>query len=149
MQQHFRFRVTGDDRLSNRGKDEKFENVLLGAVDEAFSLLGEEVKKALYFHLEHDLLIAKQDIPDRIDDFSDALERVFGIGARQLELLIMQKLHQKISASYKWEGPNWLIPDLTFVKYVKLMELSYNDQGKKIGNLEIMVADEEEQQQKV
>ena len=134
--------------MSNKKKGEKFEDTLLCAIDDAFSLLGEEVKKALYFHLEHDLLIARQDIPDRIDDFSDALERVFGIGARQLELLIMQALKQKISASYKWEGPSWLIPDLTFVKYVTLMELSYNDQGK-VGNVEIMVADEEKQQQKV
>jgi hypothetical protein len=143
-----RMHVIGDGRLINEKKAEKFEDILLDAIDDAFSLLGEEVKKSLYLHLAHDLLLAKQDIPDRISDFSDALERLFGIGARQLELLIMQKLHQKISASYKWEGPSWLIPDLTFVKYVQLMDLSYNDQGK-VGNVEIVVEDAKKQEQKV
>jgi hypothetical protein len=143
-----RMHVSGAGRLISEKKAEKFEDLLLDAIDEALMLLGEEVKKSLYLHLAHDLLVAKQDIPDRISDFSDALERIFGIGARQLELLIMQKLQQKISASYKWEGPSWLIPDLTFVKYVQLMEISYNDQGK-IGNVEIIVEDAEKQEQKI
>jgi hypothetical protein len=141
-------RVIGDRRLSREKKAEKFEDILLGAVDDAFSMLGEDVKKALYFHLEHDLMITKRDIPDRIGDFANAIESIFGIGARQLELLIMMNLNQKISASYKWDGPSWLIPDLTFVKYVKLMELSVDNQAK-VGNVEIIIADEEKQQQKV
>lgn len=140
--------ITGDGGLSSEKKGEKFEEILLCTIDDAFSSLGENVKKSLYFHLENDFLIAKQDIPYRINDFSDALERIFGLGARQLELLIMRKLHKKISASISWEGPSWLIPDLTFRKYVALMELSYNDKGK-VGNVEIMVEDEEKQQIKI
>ena len=73
----------------NNGR-KKFETVLVEAVDEAFSTLGESVKTSIYFHLEHKFIIPKQDIPYRIDDFSDALERIFGIAAKHLEILIMK-----------------------------------------------------------
>ncbi len=108
----------------------KFDELLQNSVDEAFSSLGELVKKSIYFHLEHNFLITKQDIPRKIDDFSDALERIFGSGARHLELLIMRNLHMKVDCSYKWEGPKWLVPDLTFKEYVELTRIHYEDKEK-------------------
>ena len=92
----------------NNGR-KKFDAVLLEAIDDAFSTLGENVKTSLYFHLEHKLIIPKQDIPYRIDDFSDALELIFGVAAKRLEILIMKKLHEKISCLYEWNGPSWLV----------------------------------------
>ena len=59
-----------DEQLSRNVGRKKFETVLLEAVDEAFSSLGERVKTAIYFHLEHKFIIPKQNIPYRIDDFS-------------------------------------------------------------------------------
>ncbi len=131
----------------SKEKNQRFEEVLLCAIDDAFLSLGEKVKFSLFYCLEHDYLIARREIPYRICDFSNALERIFGIGTRQLELLIMQKLNQKIKASYEWQGPSWLIPDLTFTKYVTLMEIFYNNRGK-VDNLEIMVEDGQKQQEK-
>lgn len=131
----------------NRG-GEKFEQILLDSIDEAFSTLGESVKKSIYFHLEHKFMIARQDIPYSIDNFSDALERIFGLGARHLEILIMKKLHEKITCFYEWNGPSWLVPDLTFRKYVELMRLCYEDKGK-IGEVEVWIDAEEKQEQHV
>jgi hypothetical protein len=113
--------------LSKNCEGKKFELVLLETIDEALSALGENVKKTIYFHLQQKFLIAKQDIPNKIDDFSDALEKIFGLGARTLEILIMAKLHQKIRPRYKWEGPHWLVPEITFSQYVELLKLSYED----------------------
>jgi hypothetical protein len=125
--------------------EKKFDKILQESVDSAFSLLGEKSKTAIYLYLKNKFMITEQDIPKRLEDFSDALEQLFGLGARHLEILIMKELNEKISSTYTWEGPSWLVPDLTFRKYVILMELSYNDRGK-IGDFEIVVEDEEKQQ---
>jgi hypothetical protein len=137
-----------DEQLSRNNECKKFEAVLLEAVDEAFLSLGESVKASIYFHLEHKFIIPKQDIPYRIDDFSDALERIFGVAAKYLEILIMKKLHEKIACFYEWDGPSWLVPDLTFSRYVELMSLYHESKGK-TGKLEVWVDAEEKQKQHV
>jgi hypothetical protein len=126
----------------------KFEQILQDSIDEAFLTLGESVKTAIYFHLEHKFMIVRQEIPSRIDDFSDSLERIFGLGARHLEVMIMKNLHNKISCFYEWNGPNWLVPDLTFKQYVELARLCYEDK-RKIGEIEVLVIAEEKQEQHV
>ena len=124
--------------LSKNCEDMKFELVLLETIEEALSILGENAKKSIYFHLQQKFLIAKQDIPFKIDDFSDALEKIFGLGACSLEILIMAKLQQRIRAFYKWEGPTWLVPELTFSQYVALLRLFSEEDGK-IGPVEVII----------
>jgi ribosomal protein L23 len=131
--------------LDKNSNDEKFDKILLEAVDEAFAVLGESVKTAIYFHLEHKFFIAKQEIPHRIDDFSDALERIFNVGARNLEILVMKKLNERISCSYEWNGPSWLIPDLTFSQYIELARLHHEDK-RKIADLEVIIDAEQKQE---
>jgi hypothetical protein len=135
-----------DEHLSSNNGRKKFEVALLEAMDDAFSSLGESVKAQIYFHLEHKFVIPKQDIPYRIDDFSAALERIFGTAAKHLEILIMKKLNEKVTCSYEWEGPSWLVPDLTFKQYVELSRIGYEDKGK-IGKVEVWVNAEEKQKQ--
>jgi len=132
--------------LSRNNGRKKFETVLLEAVDDAFSSLGENVKTPIYFHLEHTFIIPKQDIPYRIDDFSDALELIFGVAAKHLEILVMKKLHEKISCLYEWSGPSWLVPDFSFKQYVELLRLYYEGKGKS-GKLEVWINAEEKQKQ--
>ena len=137
-----------DEYLNKNKRCEKFEEILQGSIDEAFCTLGESVKTAIYFHLDHKFMIAREDIAYRIDDFSDALERIFGLGARHLEVLIMKNLHNKISCFYEWDGPNWLIPNLTFKMYIDLARLCCEDNGK-IGEIEVLVVAEQRQEQRV
>ena len=73
-----------------------FEEVLLEAIDDGFSLLGESGKLAIYFYLEDNYNISKQDIPDRIEYFAEALEAIFGYGAKLLEINIMKNLFRKM-----------------------------------------------------
>ena len=133
--------------MDKKNHSKKFEEVLQDSIDEAFSSLGEAVKASIYFHLEHKFLIKRQDIPLRIEDFSDALERIFGLGAKHLELLIMKNLNEKVNCLYRWEGPRWLVPDLTFKKYVELIRIGY-DYEEKIGTVEVMVDAGEQQEQR-
>ena len=132
--------------MNSNGENKKFDAILLEAVDSAFSTLGEKAKTSIYLHLEYKFIIPKQDIPYRIDDFSCALERIFGIAAKFLEILIMQRLYEKTPCFYEWSGPNWLIPDLTFRQYVELTRLCFEDKGA-TGKLEVMVNAEEKQKQ--
>lgn len=124
----------------------KFEDVLLEAIDGALSTLGENVKRVIYFHLAQKFMIAKKDIPYKIEEFSDVLDQIFGVGARNLEILIMAKLHAKMNCVYEWKGPNWLIPNLTFSQYVELLKLSFEDKNK-IGEIEVWINAEEQKQQ--
>jgi hypothetical protein len=130
--------------LNRINSDKTFDKILNESIDSAFSILGEQSKNAIYNYLQKKFGINKQDIPQKLDDFSHALEEVFGLGARHLEILIMKKLHEKICSTYKWEGPSWLLPDLTFRKYVLLMELAYTGKTK-TADVAIMVNEEEEQ----
>lgn len=124
----------------------KFATILLDSIDEALSSLGQNVKVSVYFHLESKFSVPRQDIPDRIEDFSNALEQIFGQASRQLEILIIKHLHQKINLNYKWAGPNWLVPNLTFEKYVKLARLSVEGSGK-TGKVEVMLDEGEKPKQ--
>lgn len=123
--------------LAKTKKESKFDAVLLDAIDTAFSALGQNVKFAIYFNLESKFGLAKQDIPDRITDFSDALDKIFGQAARSLEILIMKYLNDKVKCNYEWVGPKWLVPDLTFEKYIKLVRISVEDSGK-TGEVEVL-----------
>jgi hypothetical protein len=50
----------------------------------------------------------------------------------------MKCLNQQVECSYNWVGPKWLVPDLTFTKYVKLLELWYEDTEKN-GKMEVIL----------
>jgi hypothetical protein len=95
-------------------RDDKFEIIIREAVDEIFSSLGQSAKQAIYFQLKHTFKIKKQDIPFKIEDFANALEQIFGAGAKFIELRIIETLHEKI--------PNFMyspkIEDLVFIEYV-------------------------------
>ena len=108
-------------------KDEAFDQILLEAIDEGLLSLGESAKKATLFHLEDHFKIRKSDIPSRIEGFADALEKIFGPGARLVEILIMKSLHTKIGVACKWsyyKNPlnKQVAPEVTFQKFVGLMQ---------------------------
>jgi hypothetical protein len=91
-----------------------FEKVLLEAVDEALGLLGDSAKQSTYFHLEHKFKIARKDIPQNISDFEAGLEKIFGVGAKYLEISIMKKLYEKTGKPLEWDESE----ELAFTKYV-------------------------------
>jgi hypothetical protein len=126
--------------LAKTNNEKKFDNVLLDAIDLAFSALGQNVKFTIYFNLETKFELPKKTIPDRISDFSNALDQIFGQAARSLEILIMKYLNDKVKCNYSWVGPKWLVPDLTFEKYINLVRMSVEGSGK-IGDVEVLLND--------
>ena len=122
--------------LTEVRKELEFNKILLEAIDEALLSLGELAKASLYLHLQNDFALPKHQIPVRIVDFVDALERIFGQAALQLQILIMKCLNEKVQGSYEWSGPRWLVPDLTFTKYIKLMRVYWTD-ADNTGDVEV------------
>jgi hypothetical protein len=81
-----------------------FIEVLQNAVDEALSTLGEEGKQAVYNHLERKYNLPKEEIPYRIDAFSEALETLFGTASKILQALIMKHMFKRIRQPIKLVG---------------------------------------------
>jgi CheY-like chemotaxis protein len=69
-----------------------FDEVLVNATDFVFHSLGESCQRALYFHLKKTFHIRRDEIPERIAEFDDALKFIFKDGAVFLEKSILQKV---------------------------------------------------------
>lgn len=135
--------------LAKPRQPEDFDGILIEAIDEALSSLGEDVKKSIYFHLGDLFKIERQEIPVRLNDFSSALEKIFGLGARHLEIMFMKRLHEKVKVTCKWpeyEWPlsKWIVPEMTFQKYVQLTRQKFETANRKKIEMGILVNEHEE-----
>jgi hypothetical protein len=72
-----------------------FNELLLDALDAALSSLGAQTKQAIYSQLEKNYNLKKETIPEHLEEFSEALTKIFGISALLLEIKIMSALHRK------------------------------------------------------
>lgn len=106
----------------------EFNRLLQGAIDEALVSLGESVKQAIYFHIEVKFKVPKDNICENLEEFQLGLEKIFGVGARFIEILIMKNLHAKIGLPLDINGA-----ELEFVKYVNAAEKSYLSETLKVG----------------
>ena len=78
-----------------------FETILLEAIDEGLRVLGEGGKHMVFFYLERNYSIRKQDIPRNLEAFAFGLEKIFGAGAPVLEKMILKCIYSKLGLKYK------------------------------------------------
>ena len=102
-------------------KDRKFDKLLLDATDLALTSLGESAKQSIYFHIEKKFGLSGNGIPENLEEFQAGLEKIFGIGARFIEILIMKNLYAKIGAQLEMDKDC----KLEFVEYVAAAKRSY------------------------
>lgn len=98
-----------------------FEKLLLQAVDEGLSSLGESAKQAIYFHLEKSFNAKKKKIPFEIEAFVNGIEKIFGLGATFLEVLIVRRLYERVGRVFEWDEST----DFTFTECVAVAERSF------------------------
>jgi len=98
-----------------------FEKLLLEAVDEGLSSLCSSSKQTIYSLLENTFNINRQDIPSKIEEFADALEKIFGFGAKVIEILIMERLNEKVGGAVEYPEHE----DLVFAEYVAAARQSF------------------------
>jgi hypothetical protein len=109
--------------LSLFGKD--FERLLLDAIDEGLSSLGESSKQTIYYHLERSFNLRREDIPTRIIAFTQAIENIFGVGANFVEILIMKKLYEKIGGILIWNESE----RFGFMEYLAKAKRAFNEKN--------------------
>ena len=107
-------------KAENRTMD--FEELLMEAIDEGLSLLGESSKQVVYCYLEKTFKINRLDIPYRIEEFIDVIERMFGNGAKILEIQIMKCLFKKVGYTVKHYTKQ---KNLTFTAYITAIKQQY------------------------
>ncbi len=98
-------------------RSREFNKLLVSAIDEALNSLGTSVKQSIYFHIENKFSVARNEIPENLIEFQGGLEKIFGTGARFIEILIMKNLHSKIGLPLIMENEQ-----LEFVKYVDVVK---------------------------
>ena len=88
---------------------------IVEAVDASLDSFGASVKQVVYYQLEKSYHVRKQDIPRRIEEFVTAVEGIFGVGARLIEMRILETLYARTSGfAYFPESQ-----DLVFKDYVR------------------------------
>jgi hypothetical protein len=105
--------------MAEESKD--FDKLLLDSIDEALLSLGESAKQSVYFHLENSFKLTRRDIPQKLPDFQTAMEKLFGIGSRFIEILVMKNLYSKIGHPLNIKNNE----QLEFIKYVKAAKRSF------------------------
>jgi hypothetical protein len=72
-----------------------FDKLLLCAIDEALNSLGKSVRQAIYFYIENQFSVPRNEIPRNLQQFQEGLERIFGAGVQFVESLIIKNLATK------------------------------------------------------
>jgi hypothetical protein len=90
-----------------------FDKIIMEAIEEGLAVLGKSGKQTVYFHLENNCSIKKQEIPQKLEAFAKGLENMFGVGAIVLENLIIRSLYSKLGIEYEE------IKDYEFIDYLK------------------------------
>lgn len=111
---------SAQEKNTKNPKTKQFNELLLTAIDNAFTSLGESVKKSIYFHLEERFSLKRTQIPSQLKKFQDAIEQIFGSGARFLEILIMKNLYKLSGISIKIEDTQ-----ICFIDYVKEVKQAF------------------------
>jgi len=106
-----------------------FEKTLLKAVDHALLSLGESPRRAIYYHLDKSFKLQREEIPEDTDEFSQALNSIFGPGAEVIKRIIVKNLYSKLNLDFEERTR------FEFVDYISLArELSKREQQRsKVG----------------
>ena len=128
-----------------------FDAFLLDSVDEVFFNLSEGAKVSIYFYIENKCKIRRCDIPQKIAEFSVALEQIFGLGTRFIEIMLMKNLHDKIGIVCDVESMKLINNEFSFQTYAWLMKRNFIEIGAGTslneGEIEVFVDTDKTQKQ--
>jgi hypothetical protein len=114
----------------NQESEEKFFSILSEAIDETLTSLGEPVKNAVYSNLQSKFKMSKDEIPERISEFSDIIHKIFGSGACRLEIKFMKAISSRVDFETEWPKQDpalskWILSDVTFPEFVYNLRMNY------------------------
>jgi hypothetical protein len=77
-----------------------FDNLLLDCIDEALTnLFSARVRESVYDHMERNYSIARDEIPNHLDDLITLLQRNFGSGSKVIGRAVAKGMYTKLD----WE----------------------------------------------
>ena len=90
----------------------KFKCLLVKAVDESLSFLGDSAKCSIYFYLETSFGIKREEIPKKPEVFAEKLEELFKDGSCYIKRLILKRLYESVGLELKCKK------DYSFADYI-------------------------------
>jgi hypothetical protein len=81
--------------VESNGSESSIDELIFQTIDEALSILGKRSREAIYYFLESDYGLSKEEIPSNLNRFHEALRMIFGAGAYALEKHIRSCLEKK------------------------------------------------------
>lgn len=95
-----------------------FKKVLLEALDEGLSTIGESARKAIYFHLQNLYSLKREEIPDNPKAFVEGLRKIFGLGAEVIEKAVIKSLYSKLEIKFEERKGYGFIEYLTYAMQI-------------------------------
>jgi len=97
---------------SHRNIEHEFDRLLVESLDENVAMiLGEIAKKVVYEILEKKYTIARNRIPERLNELTSAFETMFGaVSSTIIVRVIVKRLYSELGLTYV-ERPDWRLPD--------------------------------------
>jgi adenylate kinase family enzyme len=81
-------------------KSTEFSETLLRAVDEGLLVPGEIVRAAIYERIEKSYQIKREEIPEKLSTFDEALRELLGAAAKVLEKVIARNLYRALGLNF-------------------------------------------------
>jgi hypothetical protein len=94
----------------------RFSDVLLQAVDQALLVPGEMVRAAIYERIERSFQVKREEIPEKLPLFQDALRELLGTAAKVMEKLIAKNLYSRLGIDFT-DHAHWTL--LEYVEHAK------------------------------
>jgi hypothetical protein len=107
--------------MSSTAEPAALRSALVQAVDEGLLVPGRFVRAAIYERLERSYQLRREEIPERLDTFHQALLDLLGGGGKVMEKLIAKNLYSRLGLSLV-EHEKWTL--LNYVDYAKKVQLS-------------------------
>ena len=99
----------------------KFFKDFEDSLEEALCAFGEKQKQSIYSCLDNCYGLNKQEIPNRIEDFSQAIDNIFGNAGKLIKASIMKALFKRIKKPIKIIVEN---NDLYFEDYIQSVRIT-------------------------
>lgn len=91
-----------------------FGSLLLESIDEALTdLLGRRAREAVYDYLERNCLVARNQLPNRLEPFLTLMDETFGKGSKTIGKVVAKRLYSKL----EWEFIE--VPGYELIEYVE------------------------------
>jgi hypothetical protein len=89
---------------------------LLHAIDDGLGVPGEIVRTAIYDRIERSYQLRREEIPEKLETFHQALQDLTGAGGKVMEKLIAKSLYRRLKLNFT-QHDGWTLID--YVNHTK------------------------------